>query len=69
LNDEHLMDAVDGQVAEEVADEEAQDAVAIEPHLRWSIGQVTLWQWGLVAMVAAYTAYFTKVSLDVHHGL
>jgi len=69
LNDEHLMDAVDGQVAEEVAAEEAQDAVAIEPHLRWSIGQVTLWQWGLVAMVAAYTAYFTKVTLDVHHGL
>jgi uncharacterized membrane protein len=30
---------------------------------------MTLWQWGLLAMVAGYTSYFTKVTLDVHHGL
>lgn len=28
-----------------------------------------LWQWGLVAMVAGYTSYFTKVTIDVHNGL
>jgi uncharacterized membrane protein len=33
------------------------------------VTRVTLWQWGLVAMVAAYTSYFTNVTLDVHHGL
>lgn len=30
---------------------------------------VTGWQWGLIALVAAYTSYFAKVTLDVHHGL
>lgn len=30
---------------------------------------MSLWQWGLVAMIAGYTSYFTKVTLDVHHGL
>lgn len=30
---------------------------------------VTGWQWCLIALVAAYTSYFTKVTLDVHHGL
>jgi uncharacterized membrane protein len=30
---------------------------------------MNLWQWGLVAMIAGYTSYFTKVTLDVHHGL
>jgi uncharacterized membrane protein len=30
---------------------------------------MNLWQWGLVAMIAGYTTYFTKVTLDVHHGL
>ncbi len=36
--------------------------------LSW-LTRVTLWQWGLVAAVAAYTAYFTRVTLEVHHGL
>lgn len=31
--------------------------------------QLTIWQWVLVALVAGYTSYFTKVTLDVHHGL
>jgi uncharacterized membrane protein len=31
--------------------------------------QVSLWQWGLVAIIAGYTAYFTRVTLEVHHGL
>jgi uncharacterized membrane protein len=30
---------------------------------------VSGWQWVLVAMIAGYTSYFTKVSLEVHHGL
>ncbi len=30
---------------------------------------VTPWQLMLVGMVAAYTTYFTKLSLDIHHGL
>jgi uncharacterized membrane protein len=31
--------------------------------------ELTLWQWALIAMIAGYTSYFTKVTLDVHHGL
>lgn len=31
--------------------------------------RVTMCQWGLLALVAAYTTYFTSLTLDVHHGL
>ena len=31
--------------------------------------QITLWQWALIALVAGYTSYFTRVTLEVHHGL
>lgn len=31
--------------------------------------RITVWQWVLIAMVAGYTSYFTRVTLDVHHGL
>lgn len=34
-----------------------------------ALQRVTFWQWGLVALVAGYTSYFTRVTLDVHHGL
>jgi uncharacterized membrane protein len=34
-----------------------------------AVQRITLWQWALVAMVAAYTSYMTNISLDVHHGL
>ena len=30
---------------------------------------LTMWQWVLLALIAGYTSYFTKVTLDVHHGL
>jgi uncharacterized membrane protein len=30
---------------------------------------MSLWQWGLIALISGYTTYFTKVTLDVHHGL
>lgn len=40
-------------------------------HRRWwaRLQAVTIWQWGVVALIAGYTAYFTRVTLDVHHGL
>ncbi len=40
-------------------------------HRRWwaRLQVVTIWQWGVVALIAGYTAYFTRVTLDVHHGL
>lgn len=47
-------------------------AATVRGRLDAALGRVramTLWQWGLVAMVAGYTSYFTKVTLDVHHGL
>ena len=31
--------------------------------------RITACQWGLIALVGAYTAYFTSVTLEVHHGL
>ena len=31
--------------------------------------QITLWQWALIALVAGYTSYFTRVTLAAHHGL
>ena len=31
--------------------------------------RVTVWQWMLVGLVAAYTSYFTKITLEIHHGL
>jgi len=42
---------------------------------RWVAGlwprlqRVTVYEWGLVAFVAAYTTYFTSTTLEVHHGL
>jgi uncharacterized membrane protein len=33
------------------------------------ITHLTAWQWGLAALVGAYTAYFTRITLEVHHGL
>jgi uncharacterized membrane protein len=30
---------------------------------------LSLWHWTLIAMIAGYTTYFTRVTLDVHHGL
>ena len=33
------------------------------------VQRITLWQWALIAAIAAYTSYFTNVTLDVHHGL
>ncbi len=35
---------------------------------RW-LSRRTRWQWGLAAVIALWTTYFTKVTLDVHHGL
>lgn len=37
--------------------------------LRDRVRDLTVAQWVLVAMVAGYTTYFTKVTLDVHRGL
>ena len=34
-----------------------------------ALQRMTIWQWVLLAMIAGYTSYFTKVTLDVHHGL
>jgi uncharacterized membrane protein len=31
--------------------------------------RISLPEWALIALVAAYTAYFTTFTLDVHHGL
>jgi uncharacterized membrane protein len=36
---------------------------------RTRLQSITLGQWFLIAMIAGYTTYFTKISLDVHHGL
>jgi uncharacterized membrane protein len=38
---------------------------------RWwaRLQAVSIWQWGVVALMAGYTAYFTRITLDVHHGL
>jgi uncharacterized membrane protein len=34
-----------------------------------AVRRLTIWQWGLIALVAGYTAYFTRLTLNVHHGL
>jgi len=34
-----------------------------------ALARVTVWQWALVALVAGYTSFFTRTTLDVHHGL
>ncbi|MFH2072718.1 MAG: DUF2079 domain-containing protein, partial [Actinomycetota bacterium] len=31
--------------------------------------RVTVWQWGLVVLVAVHTWYFTRAGLRIHHGL
>ena len=33
------------------------------------LSEVELWTWLLLTLVAAWTAYFTRRSLDIHHGL
>ena len=44
--------------------------VAARWHRLWErVQRITPCQWGLIALVAGYTSYFTNVSLDVHHGL
>jgi uncharacterized membrane protein len=31
--------------------------------------RITIGQWVLIALISGYTSYFTKVTLEVHHGL
>ena len=33
------------------------------------LSAMTVWQWGLVLIVGAYTWYFTRTTLRIHHGL
>lgn len=35
----------------------------------WFLHQMSIWQWLLIATIAGYTTYFSRVSLDVHNGL
>jgi uncharacterized membrane protein len=44
--------------------------VAAPARDRWAWARrVTPWQVGLVAVITAYVAHFTKLTLDIHHGL
>jgi uncharacterized membrane protein len=55
--------------AEAVARARGAAAVARLASAADALARVTVWQWGLVALVAGYTSYFTRTTLDVHHGL
>lgn len=49
--------------------ETAGDSVSLADRLLAALRAVTGWQWALVALIGAYTWYFTAVTYDVHRGL
>lgn len=55
-------------VAVEAVEAERGSRVGVMRRLVDTIVWMNAYQWGLVALVAAYTAYFTAITLDVHHG-
>ncbi|MBU1227053.1 MAG: DUF2079 domain-containing protein [Actinobacteria bacterium] len=47
---------------------------APHPRVLWAaararLGGMSIWAWGLVLVVAGFTWYFTRLSLDIHRGL